>query len=456
MSMELHWNTRAGRAGDSRENPLTSGTVRHSSYMGATSPGIESGSHRWDPRERQTWKDSPSTRVDDNHLRYLDESIFKALRSVYLRNTSTQYPRKKVEERAGHLLFITLSTFTREALPLDSDEPKRFPRLKSTPLFLRCALLPRGTIPLHIFFKTFVPPPSPVRHVIRSDGSRGDLISRYWRCIVSVCVTQPANITDIKRAANPTTSRPAGKQHSTSQGSRQQDILHNTVERPGGENHELCFLLHDRAATTESNDLYMQDIMNHSENLRALSEPAAVVITSAGGPPLRSVAALTTGDGSKSNIPVVTPGRTTSSEESWVAGQRMTEKANRTASCARSIEVARHGPSRRQRSSVPENVNFLLCGYPNMLISVMHSNIDIDFRQNYSIASGSFLNGKPTNTLHEFMCSVVTGYEIIENPGMLIYLLVIVNHIDVLIVIIVDQNSKLINFINEEVTMRIT
>ncbi|KAJ8872347.1 hypothetical protein PR048_025951 [Dryococelus australis] len=43
---------------------------------------------------------------------------------------------------------------------------------------------------------------------------------------------------------------------------------------------------------------------------------------------------------------------------------------------------------------------------------------------------GSYVNGKLTNTLHEFTCTVALGYNIIEKPNTLIYLLVIVNRVD--------------------------
>ncbi|KAJ8890466.1 hypothetical protein PR048_009975 [Dryococelus australis] len=51
VSMECHRNARAGEKGDFRENPPTSGIVRHNSHMGksgATPPGIEPDSPWWE------------------------------------------------------------------------------------------------------------------------------------------------------------------------------------------------------------------------------------------------------------------------------------------------------------------------------------------------------------------------------------------------------------------------
>ncbi|KAJ8897706.1 hypothetical protein PR048_003056 [Dryococelus australis] len=55
--MEQHRNARAVEAGDPRENPPTSGIVRHDPHMrrsGATPPGIEAGSPRWEARSLTT------------------------------------------------------------------------------------------------------------------------------------------------------------------------------------------------------------------------------------------------------------------------------------------------------------------------------------------------------------------------------------------------------------------
>ncbi|KAJ8868952.1 hypothetical protein PR048_030493 [Dryococelus australis] len=102
------------------------------------------------------------------------------------------------------------------------------------------------------------------------------------------------------------------------------------------------------------------------------------------------------------------------------------------------------------KAALLKDVHFQLRGNPNTSTSAIYSNVDIDFtednsitnvlgyerrvypanewhesskqvgklsvnvcRINGNIVGSSYLNGKPTNTLHEFMCAVDPGYKII-------------------------------------------
>lgn len=76
-------------------------------------------------------------------------------------------------------------------------------------------------------------------------------------------------------------------------------------------------------------------------------------------------------------------------------------------------------------------------------------------RLDVNIAKGSYLNNQPTHTVHEFFPSVPPGYKIIEVPQTIIYHSILQNSIDHLVVKILDQDNKPINFRGETVTVRL-
>lgn len=72
-----------------------------------------------------------------------------------------------------------------------------------------------------------------------------------------------------------------------------------------------------------------------------------------------------------------------------------------------------------------------------------------------SIINGSYLNGKPSHSIHEFSPRVPPGYKIIEVPQNVIYFPVTVKNIHTISLSIVDQQNRLINFRGETITIRL-
>lgn len=72
-----------------------------------------------------------------------------------------------------------------------------------------------------------------------------------------------------------------------------------------------------------------------------------------------------------------------------------------------------------------------------------------------NIVRGSFINNKSSHVLHEFSPSVPPGYQIIECPPNLIYLPLKTNTIQNLQVCIVNEEGNLVNFRNENITLRL-
>lgn len=73
-----------------------------------------------------------------------------------------------------------------------------------------------------------------------------------------------------------------------------------------------------------------------------------------------------------------------------------------------------------------------------------------------NIVTGSFLNEIPVHTIHEFSTDVLPGYKINEVPTNIIYLPVInVNTISSIVIKLVDQDGNLIDFRNEQITIRL-
>ena len=72
-----------------------------------------------------------------------------------------------------------------------------------------------------------------------------------------------------------------------------------------------------------------------------------------------------------------------------------------------------------------------------------------------SIAEGSYLNGKPVHIIHQFFPNVSPGFKIIESPQNIIYFPVTVKTIDKITIKIVDQDFNIVDFRNENVTIRL-
>lgn len=72
-----------------------------------------------------------------------------------------------------------------------------------------------------------------------------------------------------------------------------------------------------------------------------------------------------------------------------------------------------------------------------------------------NIVRGSYVGGEEGHILHEFFPRVGRGYKIIEVPNSVIYLPVNTKSIHNITVRICNQNSELINFGEEEVTVRL-
>lgn len=78
-----------------------------------------------------------------------------------------------------------------------------------------------------------------------------------------------------------------------------------------------------------------------------------------------------------------------------------------------------------------------------------------DIRIDCNIARGSYINGVVSNSIFGFDLSVPPGYKISLNPQSVIYHPVCVQAIDNLMVKIVDQSGKLVNFRGEHITIRL-
>lgn len=72
-----------------------------------------------------------------------------------------------------------------------------------------------------------------------------------------------------------------------------------------------------------------------------------------------------------------------------------------------------------------------------------------------NIVTGSFLNNKPSHTIHEFSPRVPPGYKIIEVPQNVIYFPVTVKNIHTISLSVIDQNNHHINFRGETITIRL-
>lgn len=72
-----------------------------------------------------------------------------------------------------------------------------------------------------------------------------------------------------------------------------------------------------------------------------------------------------------------------------------------------------------------------------------------------NLTTGAYMNSLPAHAIHEFAINVSPGYKMDELPRNLIYLPVNAKEISSLKVWVTDQDSRLINFRGEEITIRI-
>lgn len=83
--------------------------------------------------------------------------------------------------------------------------------------------------------------------------------------------------------------------------------------------------------------------------------------------------------------------------------------------------------------------------YPVSILSTTIVRIECD------IVSGSFVNGKPSHIIHEFVPNVPPGYRIIETPRNVIYFPVTQNSLSSISVRILDVDNNLVNLRGEEI-----
>lgn len=76
-------------------------------------------------------------------------------------------------------------------------------------------------------------------------------------------------------------------------------------------------------------------------------------------------------------------------------------------------------------------------------------------RINCDIAKGAYFNNESAHTIHEFMPSVPAGYKIDETPMHIIYFPITVKSIHEINITLSDQNNRLINLRDENITVRI-
>jgi len=104
-----------------------------------------------------------------------------------------------------------------------------------------------------------------------------------------------------------------------------------------------------------------------------------------------------------------------------------------------------------------------LLGYDKILVPAgfsMSTNLVTIFRVNIvniecNVSTGSYKNGGPDRTIHQFVPDVPPGYKLISRPINPTFFPVTTRFIDTLEFTLTDQNGALINFRDELVSMRV-
>jgi hypothetical protein len=72
-----------------------------------------------------------------------------------------------------------------------------------------------------------------------------------------------------------------------------------------------------------------------------------------------------------------------------------------------------------------------------------------------NLISGSFNDGTPSQTIHEFFPSVPPGYKILEVPRHLVFYSLNSTSISKVDIVLKDQNDNLINLREQPITIRL-
>lgn len=97
----------------------------------------------------------------------------------------------------------------------------------------------------------------------------------------------------------------------------------------------------------------------------------------------------------------------------------------------------------------------MICGSGESKHHEPHIHGSATMRINCDLITGSFLNGVPTRTLHEFIPQFDSDYKIIVQPKNLIYLPIVSRRMNSIHVTVVDQNGKLISLRGYQISCRI-
>ena len=138
--------------------------------------------------------------------------------------------------------------------------------------------------------------------------------------------------------------------------------------------------------------------------------------------------------------------------------KKITVNLNANHNTLRSTIKSSHQIDFRQRDSIGRLLGFIpQILAPNKLhtsdwpVSILKINC---IRVQWNITTGAYLNGEKVHTIHEFFPAVPPGFKIIEIPAQVIYLPIAVKSINNIQIRILNQDSNLVNFRGEIITIR--